>query len=67
MNMETMDAAAAGNLRRLLIDLARRQENLASDEAAVAPYWSSTPASVIAHRCAALALRAEADLLSAIR
>ena len=67
MNMETMDATAAGNLRRLLIDLARRQETLANDEAAAAPYWSATPTSVIAHRSAAQALRAEADLLLAIR
>jgi hypothetical protein len=50
-------------LRRVLLELARRQDDLAADEAAATPYWAPCPSSVLGHRTAAAALRAEADHL----
>ena len=48
-------------LRRILLDLARREDNLAHAEAAAVPYWASPPVSVVGHRAAADSLRFEAD------
>lgn len=48
-------------LRALLFELARREDELACDEAAVTPYWEPTPASVLGHRRAAAVLRRQAD------
>jgi hypothetical protein len=48
-------------LRRILLDLARREDDMASTEAAAVPYWASPPASVVGHRAAAASLRFEAD------
>lgn len=48
-------------LRSALLDIARHEDELANKEAAVVPYWASTPASVQGHRAAAKALRADAD------
>lgn len=44
---------------RELVALARQEENLAADEAARLPYWQPTPVSVLGHRAAAAALRAD--------
>lgn len=44
---------------RELLKLARREEELAADELAQVPYWMPTPASVLGHRAAASALRAD--------
>ena len=63
MRSHLIDPSSATQLRQHLLDLARRQESLACDEAAATPYWSPTPTSVLAHRAAARALRTEADLL----
>jgi hypothetical protein len=53
-------------LRQILIELARREDNIALSEAADVPYWAPHPTSVIGHRAAAEILRSEADrLLSA--
>jgi hypothetical protein len=53
-------------LRQLLLELARRQDNLALSEAVDVPYWAPPPTSVTGHRAAAQVLRSEADrLLSA--
>jgi hypothetical protein len=52
-----------GRLRSLLFELARHQDELAADEAAATPYWTPCPPSVLGHRSAANALRAEAELL----
>lgn len=46
-------------LCRELLKLARREEELAADELAEVPYWMPTPVSVLGHRAAALALRAD--------
>ena len=54
-----------GRLRSVLLDLARRQDDLAAHEAAGTPYWEPCPSTVLGHRAAASALRAEADLLLA--
>jgi len=49
------------SLRTILLQLARVQDDIASDVAAATPYWESCPSSVLGHRAAAAALRAEAD------
>jgi hypothetical protein len=51
-------------LRGELLRLAKREDDLAADEAAAVPYWSPYPASVDGHRAAAAALRREADQLA---
>jgi len=56
-------APAMTRLRSLLLDLARREEDLAARQAAGTPYWAPCPSSVSGHRFAASVLRAEADLL----
>jgi hypothetical protein len=65
MNTNTTDTVTATRLRSLLLQLARHQEDLAANELAATPYWAPTPNTVVGHRTAALALRAEADLLPA--
>lgn len=57
------DTATTTRLRSMLLELARRQDNLAADELAAVPYWSPCPSSVLGHRSAAHVLRAEADTL----
>jgi hypothetical protein len=52
-------------LRVTLLDLARREDECAADEAAARSYWQALPPSVLGHRAAAVALRHEADLLLA--
>ena len=61
MNIDSTDTRTAGKLRAILLDLARREHDRAAREAAAAPYWSATPATVLGHRTAAAMLRAEAD------
>lgn len=65
--METsgVDSTTLMQLRWRLLELARRQDELAANEAAATPYWKPQPSSVQGHRAAAAALRAEADLLLA--
>jgi hypothetical protein len=52
-------------LRVILLQLAKGQDDQAASEAAVTPYWAAAPVSVVGHRAAAVALRAEADRLLA--
>ena len=55
-------------LRQILLELARREDNIALSAAADVPYWAPHPTSVIGHRAAAEVLRSEADrMLSASR
>lgn len=61
----THNATVTGRLRSLLLDLARRHEDLAADELAATPYWRPAPLTAIGHRTAAGMLRAEADGLVA--
>jgi hypothetical protein len=63
MNTHTTDAAMTSELRSVLLELARRQEELAAHEAAATPYWTPCPSSVLGRRSAAAVLRAEADHL----
>ncbi|MDQ4051846.1 MAG: hypothetical protein M3237_03970 [Actinomycetota bacterium] len=58
----TVDVPIANGLRRLLLELARHEDDLAASEAAAQPYWAACPPSVQGHRAAATALRAEANL-----
>jgi len=48
-------------LRQILLDLARREHDIAVSEAAAVPYWAPLPSSVMGHRAAAAVLRSEAD------
>ena len=50
-------------LCRQLRDLARREDQLASEVAAHLPYWAPVPDAVLEHRAAARALRAEVSRL----
>jgi hypothetical protein len=61
--LTTLDDETAVRLRLRLLDLARRQDDLAAMAAAATPYWKPQPTTVHGHRSAADALRAEADLL----
>jgi hypothetical protein len=57
----TVETTMAGVLRSRLLELARRQDEMAAQEAATTPYWKPQPSTVHGHRRAADALRAEAD------
>jgi hypothetical protein len=59
----TRDVLSA--IRSVLLQLARHQDDIAASEAAATPYWTTCPASVLGHREAASALRAQADSLVA--
>ena len=48
-------------IRQVLLELARREDDIAFSEAAVVPYWAPKPVSVSGHHAAARALRSEAD------
>ena len=63
MDTHTAGSAITSELRSVLLKLARRQDDLAADEAAATPYWAPCPPSVLGRRSAAAVLRAEADLL----
>jgi len=63
MNTHTIDGTTAALLRSRLLELARRQDDLAAQEAATTPYWKPQPSTVHGLRAAADVLRAEADLL----
>ena len=52
-------------IRRTLLALARREDELAAAEAAGIPYWEPCPPSVYGHRTAADVLRSEAESLTA--
>ena len=65
MNIDPSDTRMARQLRSILLELARREDNLAADEAAATPYWSPGPATILGHRAAATVLRVEADHLLA--
>jgi hypothetical protein len=62
---EAVPAELAASVRIALLKLARYEDELAATEAARVPYWEPHPPSVLGHRTAAQALRAEADALVA--
>ena len=57
------EGTIAMRLRQILLQLARREDEIAHAEAAGVPYWAPEPTSVSAHRVAANSLRFEADRL----
>ena len=63
MDTHTTGSTMTSELRSVLLELARRQDDLAADEAAATPYWAPCPPSVLGRRSAAAVLRAEADHL----
>lgn len=65
MNNHSIDGTTAALLRSRLLELARRQDDLAAKEAATTPYWKPQTSTVHGHRSAADTLRAEADRLLA--
>jgi hypothetical protein len=66
MDTHTTASTMTSELRSVLLALARRQDDLAADEAAATPYWAPCPSSVLGRRSAAAVLRAEADYLLAV-
>ena len=56
----------AAELRRVLLRLAKAENDLAAEESARVPYWEPCPSSVVGHRAAARVLLVEADSLSAL-
>jgi hypothetical protein len=62
---ETSTDSLATALRRELLRLAAREDDLAATQAAQVPYWAPHPPSVQGHRTAATALRTRADQLIA--
>ena len=48
-------------LGQILLELARREDDIAHAEAAAVPYWEPQPTSVIGRRAAANCLRFEAE------
>lgn len=56
-----LDPALAAVLRQTLLRLAALEDAQAADEASRVAYWEPCPASVLGHRAAARALRADAD------
>lgn len=50
-------------LRRELLRLAAREDDLAAQEAATVPYWAPCPSTVLGHRTAGHVLRDLADHL----
>ena len=52
-------------VRKDLLRLARRQEDLAASMAAAVPYWATCPDEVSGHRRAAATLRADAEVVGA--
>jgi hypothetical protein len=63
MDTHTAGSTMTRELRSVLLELARRQDDLAAHEAATTPYWAPCPSSVLGRRSAAAVLRAEADHL----
>ena len=66
MNIDSSDTLMASKLRAILLELARREDDCAANEAAATPYWSPTPATVLGHRIAAALVRATADQFLAV-
>jgi hypothetical protein len=61
-NVGTADGTALrSTLRQELLRLAKREDDIAACEAATIPYWAPSPATILAHRLAASALRESAD------
>ena len=63
MTINTIDRGTAIRMRSLLLQLARAEDAIATNQAAATPYWEPTPSAVIGHRRAARVLRAQADVL----
>ena len=60
------EGGIAIRLRQILLEMARREDDIAHAEAAAVPYWAPQPTSVHGHRAAASCLRFEADRLLAV-
>ena len=63
MDPHRTGSTTTSELRSVLLELARRQDELAFHEAATTPYWAPFPSTVLGRRSAAAVLRAEADHL----
>ena len=63
MDTQTTGSTMISELRSVLLELARHQDDLAANEAAATPYWAPCSPSVLGRRSAAALLRAEADHL----
>lgn len=59
MNTNRSGAVVSSRLRAALLVVAYHQDALAAEELAATPYWSPCAPTVLGHRTAADALRAE--------
>lgn len=64
-HQDATSAALMTALCRELFALAKHEDDVAAEEASRLPYWVPCPPSVVGHRAAARALRAEAQRLEA--
>jgi hypothetical protein len=65
INRNPKSAELAAAVCRELLALARHEEDVAAAEASRSPYWAASPLSVVGHRSAARALRADIARLEA--
>ena len=63
MTMSGYTEGEIDDLRRLLFQLARAQDQMSADARAATPYWIPCPAVVLGYEAAAAALRTAADAL----
>lgn len=61
MDSSSKATGTISTVRAILLKLAKQQDELAAQRAAAVPYWTPCPPSVLGHRAAAEALRAQAD------
>ena len=61
--MNSMNTVTTTGLRHILLEMASHEYDIASNEAALVPYWAPQPPSVHGHRLAGHALRSAADRL----
>jgi hypothetical protein len=65
MNIDPSGTNTASQLRSILFELARREEDGAASEAAATPCWCPAPADVLDHRTVAALLGAAAHRILA--
>lgn len=61
---DQISRSSGDSVRKILLSLAKRHDDLAADLAAATPYWTPCPPDVLGHRTAATALRESAELLA---
>jgi hypothetical protein len=65
MNAAGSELSSRSEVRKVLLRLAKHENDRAADEASRVPYWEACPAGVIGRRAAAAVLLLAADTLAA--